>query len=221
MLNNNITEDQPVFSIIQRIKDGSLNPNTLSQEIRQQCAEVLLARGYEKSDIAQILGRSEKTIQRDLKAIREKNKLEPSIEFAKEIIGDMVHKARIHHAHLMRFAQTKEASVAEKAQSEFLAWRIVKELVEKLQSSGYLPLRAQGATEVLLEEDKGKSLEEIRNMVSEIEAVAKERDNNTPQMQADIAALKSQIEKAEIVEKTNSLKEKCENLDNKEVQNVK
>jgi len=66
--NNSIQkeEEQPVLSIIQRIKEGSLNPEMVDKKTRQGCVEVLEAEGYGISAMAQIFKKCNKTIKRDL-----------------------------------------------------------------------------------------------------------------------------------------------------------
>ena len=136
-------DEQPILSLIQRIKDGTVAPETLSKDLRQRCVEVLLAEGYTIAAMAQILKRSEKTIKRDIDDIREQNAISPDIDLAKKIIGEMVMYARINRDYLMKLARTKESSVAEKAQSEYYAFKVHVELMTKLQSMGYLPQMPQ------------------------------------------------------------------------------
>jgi hypothetical protein len=196
-------EDLPIFSLIQQLKDESLDPRTLPKELRQQCVEVLWTEGYGESSMAQILKRSEKTIKRDLQDIREKNALSPNLELARQIIGETVQRARLHQGYLVRLARSKDATVSEKAQSEYLAWKVQKELVEKMQSLGYLPSRPQEITgdiyhHMSLQEEE-RSFDEVRAMLSEIEGVARETGTFTDELGKEIQVLNAKIEKAEVV----------------------
>lgn len=120
-------------------KDGRFQARELSKEKRRECVEVLVLEGYSVSLVTQLLDRCEKTIKRDIEDIREHNSLMPSGELAKKIVGEIIAYANINRAHLMRMARSKEASVSEKSQAEFLAWRVQKELSERLQTLGFLP----------------------------------------------------------------------------------
>ena len=139
--NHNLPEERSIHEVIQQIKDGSFNPRTLDKETRQLCIEIFLAEGYTMSTMAQILAKCEKTIQRDLVEIRAKNAVNPDVDLAKEIIGELLTYARIHRAYLMRLARTKDATVSEKAQAEYFAARVGLDLVSKMQTLGYLPLK--------------------------------------------------------------------------------
>jgi transposase len=215
-------EEMPIITLIQKLKEGSLDPKTLPKELRQQCVEVLWAEGYSESQMAQILLRSEKTIRRDLEDIREKNALAPNQNLAKKIIGEMVHRARIHQSYLIRLARSKEATVLEKAQSEYLAWKVEKELIEKMQSLGYLPATPQEITADIYHHGvlEGElSFGDIKKMINEIEVVARETGTFSPDLERETNLLRSKIEKAEIFLQVKNLFENQNKLEDKEVQN--
>jgi DNA-binding CsgD family transcriptional regulator len=217
-------EELPIFSLIQQLKDESLDPRTLPSELRQQCVEVLWSEGYNESAMAQILKRSEKTIKRDLQKIREKNALSPDLELARQIIGETVQRARMHQGYLVRLARSKDATVSEKAQSEYLAWRVQKELVEKMQSFGYLPSRPQEITgdiyhHMSLQEEE-RSFGEIKTMITQIENVARETDTFSNELEREVTLLRAKIEKAEITYEVKNLLENQQQIkEGKETQN--
>jgi len=170
--------------------------------------------------------RSEKTVSRDLADIRARNAITPDINLAKQIIGDMFQKAMVHHKHLMRLARNPEVTNGEKTQSEFLAWRVLKEVVEKMQTLGYLPLKPQEFVEDIFHHvtdgDEEKGIVEAKSMLNEIERATKEAGTFDPETEEKIKVLKMKIERAEINEGINRLKNNKNNLnDIKEVQNEK
>jgi len=195
-------DGESILSIIQDIKDGAINPKTLTKEDRQRCVEFLIGEGYTEVQIAQILTRSEKTIGRDLVDLRARNALTPNIELAKQIVGDMFQKAMAHHKYLMRLARSPEASHSEKAQSEFLAWKVLKEVVEKMQTLGYLPLKPQEIIEDIFhhvtDDDKEQCIAESKNMLIDIERASREAGTIDPETEEKIRSLKKKIEEAEI-----------------------
>jgi hypothetical protein len=212
------SEEEPILTLIQKIKDDLFDPRLLPKEKRQQCVEVLNGEGLTEVTIAQILKVSTKTIYRDLLVIQDLNALTPNVDLAKQIIGELVRKARIHHAYLMRLARNRDASPGEKAQAEFMAWRILNELVERLQSAGYIPLRPQQIVGDLyhhLTDNSEKSLDEIKKMVIEIEAVSIETDEMSPEVEEELKILKAKIAKAEITCQADKLLEKQKDLNQK------
>jgi transposase len=222
--NSSEPEEKSVLSIIQDIKNGILSPRTLSKEARQRCVEFLDGDGYKEPQIAQILMRCEKTVYRDLKDIEDRNSMSPSVESAKKIIGNMFQKAMVHHKYLMRLARSTEATHGERAQSEFLAWRTLKEVVEKLQTLGYLPLKPQEIIEDIFHHagdvNDERSITEAKSVLTDIETAAKIAGTLDPETESKIKALKSKIEKAEINNDVNKLTKEIEKTkDKKEAQN--
>lgn len=219
-------QDQPLLSLIQELKSGTMNGKVLPPELRQQIVEVcILQEGYNVSQTAQLLQRSEKTIQRDLKHIRAKNAVKPSVDLAMQMIGELIMKARIHNTYLMRLARSKGGNIGEKSQAEFAAWRVSKELVEKLQTLGYLPLRPQEVVGDLFHhfenDDLEKSFEEARKSLDEVIDVAAQCGNLTPELKQHIDHIHQRIEKAEIVQKTETLVHQAQEIreDHDEKQN--
>ena len=86
-------ENIPVLALLQQLKDGALDPKLIDKDTRRQLVAVLYSEYYTIYQVAQIFDCSEKTIQRDLAHIRKQNALTPSIEFAREMIGELVSKA--------------------------------------------------------------------------------------------------------------------------------
>ncbi len=203
-------DEQPTFSLIQQIKDGSVAPETLTKDLRQRCVEVLLGEGYNIATMAQILKRSEKTIKRDVDDIREHNSISPDIDLAKKIIGEMVMYARINRDYLMKLARTKESSVAEKAQSEYYAFKVLVELMTKLQSLGYLPSKPQAIVGDIFHHVDGEisDLDEITRQIIEIEKITDGDGKIADDIKEDITKMKAVVEKIQPSAKDNNQKEK-------------
>ncbi len=201
MQSNNEEKEQPILALIQQIKDGSLGPETIGKDSRQQCVEVFLGEGMTVSSIAQVFEKCEKTIRRDIKEIRERNALTPDINLAKETIGEMVMYARMHRDHLMRLARIKDASVAEKSQAEYLAARVGLELISKMQSLGYLPSKPTAIVGDVFHHFNGSDmagmLDEISKQVIEVEKIASETGVIPKEIEGDLSEVKGFIKKAE------------------------
>lgn len=203
MSENNTQEkkEQPILAVIQDLKDGRLAPETIDKDLRQQCVEVFLAEGHNISFIAQVFHKNERTVRRDVEQIRERNALSPNIEQAKKIIGELVTYARIHRDHLMRMARTKETSVSEKSQAEYYAHRVEMELVEKLQTLGYLPLKPKtivGDFTYNMQVSDEKAIDDLKLQLVEIERLAIEQGSLSPELDIEVKRLRKRIEQVEI-----------------------
>ena len=201
--------DKPTLTLIQRLKDGSLSPATLTKDQRQQCVEVLLVEGYSLSQIAQLIDRSEKTIKRDLIEIRQRNALAPSPELAKQLIGNFLIKVEAHQTRLMRLARGTDGSVAERAQAEYSAWRVLKESMEVLQTLGYLPLRPQQVIGDFVhrpEPDRDvASVETVEATIAEIRQIGEEAGGLLPEVAKELESLQQAVAEARLAEQAKHL----------------
>ena len=218
---NKNKEESPVFKIIQEIKDGKREAKDLSKEQRQECVDSLDLQGYNISQIAQVLDRSEKTIRRDLQDVKTRRSVKPSLELATQIVGNMIAKLEAAQSYLMRLANSKEGSLQEKSQAIFYAGKMMLELTEKLQSLGYLPSAPQKVIgEIYLHnEDDDKSFAEAKEKLKEIEAIAKDTGVLDEITQKRIEDLKGKIEKAEIVKDVENLNKEQNNKKEEETKN--
>jgi len=213
-------KEQPILTLIQDIKDGRVSPDTVDKEMRKQCIEVFRAEGYSVPHMAQILNKCEKTIRRDIAEITEENELSPSVDLAKKLVGEIVVYGQIHKNYLMRLARSPNTSVSEKAQAEYFAHKVSMDMVDRLQSLGYLPKKAQ---EIIADfshhfaVDDDKTFKEIKTQIDEIEKVSTEYGELTPEIKIELKELKQRIEKAEIETKvidiSNKQKEEVKNVE--------
>jgi DNA-binding CsgD family transcriptional regulator len=215
--------ETPILVTIQRIKDGSINPKALTKDIRQQCLEVLITQGYTQAQMAQILDCSDKTVQRDINEIRKRNRLTPHVELAKEIVGEMLAKARNYESNLNQLARSKDGSLSERAHAQFLGWRVLKECVEKLQTLGYLPQKPQeviGNITHSFMESEDKSFEEVQDIIRDIEMnLAGDAD---PALAAEVNKLKLKFETVKLANEAQGVLEKQKKIleHKEEVQNA-
>lgn len=199
----------PILTLLQQIKSGSTDPRGMDKDLRQQVEEVLLLEGTSPPQIAQILKVSDKTIRRDIAAIKERNALTPSLELAKKLIGNLIMKAETHRSFLMRLARSREGSIGEKAQAEYLAWKTTDEFMKLLQTMGYLPLKPKEIVGDFFhhvnDQETEKSFEELKGVLNKVMSVAEEAGTVTPELQDSVNTLNSRLEKAKIEYEANKL----------------
>ncbi|MFA7254678.1 MAG: sigma factor-like helix-turn-helix DNA-binding protein [Candidatus Omnitrophota bacterium] len=190
-------DDIPILTIIQKIKDKQLDPKLLSMEECVQCAEALMLEGYSEAQIAQVLSCSQRSVKRYLERIREKNSLKPDVGLALKLIGAMSTSAEIHRAYLMRLARRTDGSISEKLQAEFMAWTVIKQKTELLQSLGYLPMQAKQVIGDFFHHAEGEQLsaEELRKKIELTEIVALQCGEIPAELKEKLAELKGDAEK--------------------------
>jgi hypothetical protein len=204
--------EQPVYALIQQIKDGTLNPKTLSKEARCRCVEVLLNEAYSPLEMAQLFKTCERTIKRDIDDILEARKVSPDLEQAKKIIGEFWMYARIHRDKLMKLARSKDGNVShsEKLQAEYMAFKVSSETIVRLQSLGYLPSKPVAIVGDIFHHsaDSASQLEELNRQIAELGEMADGDDEVAKSVRVDVEAMKKLVD--EIKTQTN---EKTEETD--------
>src|SRR5262249_46088535 len=123
---------------------------------------------------AQILKRDERTIYRDLNHIRAQHALAPDPKLAERLIGEMCQQAEISVAKLRRIARESGASAMERLMAETSAWKVYRELIDKLQSVGYLPRMPTGVVADVyqhFEADPLATYDQLRHRLEELEEV--------------------------------------------------
>lgn len=207
-----IDPEKSTIQLIQEISSGLINPKLFDIPTRQKCVEMLKGEGQAIASLAQLLKCSEKTISRDIKEINARNTLRPSMEFATRFIGEVHQKAMIHHDFLMRLARAQGSPPGLKIRAEFAAWEILKELIEKFQTLGYLPLKPQELVGDIFHHGEGesrpRSLDEINVILAEVQSVSEKSGRRDPEIEKEVTDLKTQLEKAMLAHRAEELLKK-------------
>ena len=212
--------ERSVIELLQEISSGLLDPKLLDASSRQRCIQALKDEGRTIPQISNLLHCSERTVRRDWKVLKEQNAITADSEFCKQTIGELSRQATIHISYLMRIARDKGTTTAEKIQAEFGAWRVFKEYIEKLQTTGYLPLKPTTIVGNFYNNDELEGCEtviEVKRMLVEIEDVAKDTGTHTPELIEQVKMLKAHIDEAEVISEVKKLKDKQQKeISNKE-----
>jgi len=201
--------ERTAISIIQDIRNG-MDPQLLSKDSRQRCVELLhFGEGQLITQIADLLHCSEKTVQRDIKEIRDRNVLTIDAEFARQIASDLYYRTINHVNYLMRLARNKDATITEKIAAELGACKAYVDMVERYQSFGILPERPRQISGDVYHHfsaaESEKSIEELKQMVERIEVSAKDAGTFDAQTEERIKALRDNITRIEINRDANKL----------------
>jgi len=174
-----LSDCKPVYETLQKLKDGKIKPIGLSRSTIYLCVEALLLEGYQVSSIAKLLDKSDRTIRRYVSELRRMNALEASPSLTRVLLGEFLLNARNQYSRLKQLARVKDVSPSEKAKTEFLAWRVSRELIEMLFYVGFLidDTKYDAETsesernileEKLLGENRDLSVDERNEMVNNI-----------------------------------------------------
>jgi hypothetical protein len=136
-------EERSVLDLILLIKQGATDPRLLPALDRQACVVHLTGEGLSVPEIAQFLKRNERTITRDRKAIQEAAALAHDPALAGRLAGQLVSEAALCIDRIRRVSRDRETPPAVKVDAERSCFQILSELIQRLQTLGYLPTAAQ------------------------------------------------------------------------------
>lgn len=196
----------PAIRIIQQIKEGIIDPETMPKDMRQACVECMLLQFMPIPKIAAFLKKDDRTIQRDKKEIDQRNSQKPTIDYSLELISESMRKANAIQEKLMEHANDKEASVQEKAQAAFYLGKLLHEQMKLMQDLGYLPQQPLRIEQTVTQEST-RDVSQLKIELAEAEKVANESGRgNDPAIAGLIKAIRQEIAIAEANNNMDELK---------------
>ena len=177
-------DTEPVLSLIKQIKEKRVNPAVLSAEDRRRCVDVLWGEGYTVAEIAQILKRSERTINRDRWDLRAARALHVDSQFAPQMAGELMRQAEGSASRLRRIAREPGASAMERCMAENFAFKIFIDMIGKFQSMGYLPRIPTGVVAQLVGASGDEAIatyDQLAQRLKELDGVDRELGLNDPE----------------------------------------
>jgi hypothetical protein len=164
------------LTLLGDIKSGSVNPSCLCPADRRQLVSFLTVEGQSTAEIAHLLKVSDRTIERDKKALRKENAIVKDPRLVEQIVGRLMSEAEVCIQRIRKFQRDSDASAAAKMDGEHRCFQILSGLSERLQSLGFLPtatqkieadLKYSATLSLSLEEiqDEAERLRRIREML--------------------------------------------------------
>lgn len=95
--------------------------------------------GYSTADMAQILKVSDRSIERDKKAIREASAIAADPQLVEQMVGRLVLEADLSVQRIRKAVRERDTPHAVKVDAEYRCFQIVNDLAMSLQRLGYLP----------------------------------------------------------------------------------
>lgn len=130
------------LTLMQKIQTGLMDPKCLRNEERRLIVCYLMGDGYCTAEMAQILGRSERTIERDKKAIRQANAIVVSPQFVEQMAGRLISEADLCIQKIRKAARDKNIPPTTMIDAQYRCFQIISQVTTSLQHLGYLPTAA-------------------------------------------------------------------------------
>lgn len=137
------TDDRSVLSVIRDIHQGAIEAKSLAVEDRRRCVEHLTGDGYSIAETAEIFKVDERTIARDRAAIRQANSIECDPQMTGQMVGQLINQADTCLQRIRRVTRERDTPPNVRIDGEKTCWMIFDNLIQRLQSLGYLPTAPQ------------------------------------------------------------------------------
>ncbi len=202
------------LELLRKIQQGKLDAKGIAVGERRQLVAYLQGDGFSTADIAQVLKASDRTIERDKKAIREHNAIERDPKLLEQMVGRLVGEAELSIQQLRKTARDKSTASGAKIDAYHRCYQIVSDLTEKLQRLGYLPT-ASHKVEASLTHHVAElpQFNELHDEVKRLKLVSERTIGGDPESTKQLALLESQITQADLASQVAQVSEKINSKD--------
>jgi len=163
--------------------------------------ELLRYEGYSIPEIAEVLKKHERTIFRDLDAIRAANAISVDPGFVDRMTGETQRQAEISMTRLRKIARESGASAMERLMAEGGAWKVHKEFIELMQSLGHLPKAATGVVADIYQHgsvDPIASYDAMAQRIHQLELIDAQTGYGDPHRAAKLSVLLDEMNRGKL-----------------------
>lgn len=205
------------LSLLQKIQAGTVAPKCIRPAERRQIVSYLMANGYETADMAQILKVSDRSVERDKKAIREANALAASPELVEQMVGRLVCEAELSVQRMRKAARDKDTPQAVKVDAEHRCYQIVSDMIASLRHLGYLPT-ATARLQADFTHNIGQipDFAQMQAEVQRLKQITGETQGADPQLTEQLNEIESQLAKVDLA---NQIENISNIVESREIQN--
>ena len=205
------------LSLLQKIQAGTVDPKCIRPTERRLIVSYLMADGYSTAEMAQILKVSDRSVERDKKAIREANTLEASPEFLEQMAGKLVSEANLSIQRIRKTARDKNTPPAVRIDAEHRCYQIVSDMIASLQRLGYLPT-ATARLQADFTHNVGHipDFDQMQAEVERLKQITGNTQGDDPQLTEQLNEIDNQLEKVQLVNKIENI---TKIVESREIQN--
>jgi len=209
--------EERTLSLLQKVQAGSVDPKCIRPAERRLIISYLIADGYCTADMAQILKVSDRSIERDKKAIRETNALAASPELVEQMAGRLVGEANLSIQRIRKAARDKATPQAVKVDAEHRCYQIASDMIGSLQRLGYLPI-ATARLQADITHNIGEipALTQMLAEVQRLKQITGETQGTDSEVIEQLNEIEDQLSKVKLL---NQIEKISNVVESKEVQN--
>ena len=205
------TDDRSVLSVIRDIQQVAIEAKSLAVEDRRRCVEHLTGDGYSIAETAEIFKVDERTIARDRAAIRQANSIERDPQMTGQMVGQLINQADTCLQRIRRVTRERDTPPNVRIDGEKTCWMIFDNLIQRLQSLGYLPTAPQQLQAELRHQIESlPGFGELTDEVARLELIvsAHEVSEEKQPLLQELTDLKDKVARGSLSEQITAMKER-------------
>lgn len=205
------------LSLLQKVQAGTVDPKCIRPAERRLIVSYLMADGYATADMAQILKISDRSIERDKKAIREANALAATPELVEQMVGRLRCEAELSIQRIRKAARDKNTPSAVKVDAEHRCYQIVSDMTASMRHLGYLPT-ATSKLQADFTHNIGQIPDflQMQTEVQRLKQITGETQGTDPQLTEQLNEIESQLAKVDLA---NQIENISNIVESREIQN--
>lgn len=187
------------LDLLKKINQKTIDPKSIKLDDRRQIVAHLMAQGYSTVEMGEIFHVSDRCIERDRKAIREANAIKADSKLVEIMAGRLICQAESTIHGMLKAARSETATPAVRIEAHHRSFLVVRDLIQQLQSLGYLPTAARK-----LEAEVVHHVSEVPQL-PEIEAEVKRLAGLLPQESEQLGQVQDEITRAKLATKVEEI----------------
>lgn len=212
--------EERTLSLLQKIQAGTVDPKRIRPAERRLIVSYLMSDGYSTVDMAQILKVSDRSIERDKKAIRDANTLAADPELVEQMAGRLVFEAELSIQRIRKAARDKSTSQAVRIDSEHRCYQIISDVIASLQRLGYLPI-ATARLQADFTHNIGEmpAFAQMQAEVQRLKQITGEAQGTDPEVTEQLNGIETKLERIELANKIETITKIVESKENQDESN--
>jgi len=206
-----VDDGQRTISLLQKIQAGTVDPTSIRVTERHLIVNYLMADGYPTAQMARILKISDRTIERDKKAIREANALAADPQLVEQMVGRLVCEAELSIQRIRKAARDKDTPPAVRIDAEHRCYQITSDMTTSLRHLGYLPT-ATSRLQADFTHNIGQipDLPQMQMEVRRLRQITGETSRTDPQLTKELDLIEGQLVQVELADKIENISKSVE-----------
>ena len=195
------------LSLLRKIESGAVNPTCIGVPERRQLVGFLMGDGCSTAEISEIFQVTDRTIERDKKAIRESNALARDPQLVEQMVGRLCGEAELSIQRIRKAVRDKKVSPSVRVDAEHRCFEIYNRLTQTMQGLGYLPTASRKLEADLTHHMDGvPGFGDLQAELRRLKEISQQGSEGNSGCGQELLVLEGQVTRAELATRVDAVK---------------